>query len=96
MWWDQVKFLSIKTPKYLVYGFSSMFSSLIFNVMLVISFFRVEVNKTKLDLDILRESLLAVSQLDTSVNSLLYFFFNHLRVFMTKQCACIICKEIEL
>ena len=71
MWWDQVKFLSTKTPKCLVYGFSSMFSSLIFNVTLGISFLRVELNKTKLNLDTLRESLLAVSQFDTLVNSLL-------------------------
>ena len=51
-----------------------MFSSLFFTVMLVISFFRVKVNKTKLDSDTLRESLLAVSQFDTLVNSLSYIF----------------------
>ena len=90
-----VKCLSTNAPIYFVNCFSSSFSSLIYNVMLVEIFFCGGRNITKFDLETFKVNLLAINHSDTLINSLFYVISTFSSFCESRKYLCI-CKQVKL
>ena len=91
-----VKRLSINTRRYFFNWFSSSFSPLVYNVMLVKIFFCGGRNVTKFDLETFEVNFLAINHSDTLINSLFNVISTFFKLFVRVENTCVICKQVKL